>query len=92
MLPKRRQPTHPGTILLKEFLEPLQLSPKQFALEQKIDEAKLQAIINGKEGVSEKIAEQLAAAFNVPAQFWKHLQEIHNRWSAQKSGNLKKTG
>ncbi len=31
MKPKSRPPTHPGEILLKEFLEPLGLSQKQFA-------------------------------------------------------------
>lgn len=31
MAPKNRPATHPGEILLKDFLEPLGLSQKQFA-------------------------------------------------------------
>jgi len=31
MLPKKRPPTHPGEMLLKEFLEPLGVTQKMFA-------------------------------------------------------------
>ncbi len=31
MLPTHRTPTHPGEMLLKEFLEPIGLSQKNFA-------------------------------------------------------------
>lgn len=31
MLPKKRPPTHPGQILLKEFLEPMGLTQKEFS-------------------------------------------------------------
>lgn len=33
MLPKKRPPTHPGKMLLKEFLEPLEITQKDFAME-----------------------------------------------------------
>ena len=31
MLPKKRPPTHPGEMLLTEFLEPLGIPQKEFA-------------------------------------------------------------
>jgi plasmid maintenance system antidote protein VapI len=31
MLPKQRRPTHPGEILLREFLEPKETSQVEFA-------------------------------------------------------------
>ncbi|MEW6325643.1 MAG: addiction module antidote protein, HigA family, partial [Nitrospirota bacterium] len=31
MLPKNRRPTHPGEILLKEFLEPMNISQVELA-------------------------------------------------------------
>jgi len=31
MLPKNRPPTHPGEMLLKEFLEPLDITQVEFA-------------------------------------------------------------
>jgi len=31
MLPRKRPPTHPGEMLLKEFLEPNEMTQKMFA-------------------------------------------------------------
>ena len=31
MLPKRRKPTHPGTVLWEEFLKPLGWTSREFA-------------------------------------------------------------
>jgi antitoxin HigA-1 len=91
MLPSRRKPTHPGEILSKEFLGPLTLTPRQFAdrLGQEWNEIKVEAIIKGKENISEKTAEQFAAALGTTAEFWKHLQNTHNQWEKEHRSNEK---
>jgi len=50
MLPKNRPPTHPGEMLLKEFLEPMHLTQKTFAQHLGWTYARLNEIINGKRG------------------------------------------
>jgi len=81
MLPKRRKSTHPGVVLLEDFLKPLEISPKQFAekLGGKWSELKVTAIIQGKEGLSETTAEEFAAALGNSAEFWRRLEQKHNQ-------------
>ena len=52
MLPKNRPPTHPGEMLLEEFLKPLGVSQKEFAVHLGWTYARLNEIVNGKRGVS----------------------------------------
>lgn len=84
MISKSREPTHPGVILLDEFLLPLELSPKQLAakLGKGWDELKLDAIISKKENISEKVAQDLAKFFGTSAEFWMSLQQRYSDWEA----------
>ena len=82
MLPKRRKPTHPGQILMEEFLKPLGMTSRQFAerLGAGWNEVKVEAIIKGKENVSDKAAEEFASTLGTSPQFWRHLQSSYNQW------------
>lgn len=84
MMPKSRQPTHPGVILNDEFLLPLELTPKQFAKELGGDwnELKVNALLSKKENVSEKIAQDFAKFFETSAEFWRSLQQRYNDWES----------
>lgn len=52
MLPTHRSPTHPGEMLLKEFLEPLGVSQVDAAKRMNIPFQRLNAIVKGRRGVS----------------------------------------
>ncbi len=82
MLPKRRKPTHPGEILMEEFLKPLGITPRQFAerLGGNWSEHQIEAIIKGKEGVSDRSAQEFANILATTPQFWKHLQGLYHQW------------
>lgn len=82
MLPKNRAPTHPGQMLLKEFLEPMNLTQKKFALHLGWTYARLNEIINGKRGVSADSALALADAFQMEPDFWLNLQKHWDLWHA----------
>lgn len=84
MLPKKRSPTHPGQMLLKEFLEPLGLTQKQFAEHLGWTYARLNEIINGKRGVSAESALALSDAFKMDAEFWLNLQRDWDLWHAMR--------
>ena len=60
MLPKNRISTHPGTILLEEFLEPMGISGNALALSLRVPGNRISAIINGTRGVSADTALRLA--------------------------------
>jgi len=86
MLPKNREPTHPGEILLEEFLKPLGISQEEFAkhLGGSWTQPKLSAIINKKRRVTEAIALDFADAFQTSPDFWINLQTKYDLWHAQK--------
>ncbi|MDH3673179.1 MAG: HigA family addiction module antitoxin [Gammaproteobacteria bacterium] len=74
MLPKKRPPTHPGEMLLKEFLEPLGVSQKDFAKHLGWTYARLNEIINSRRGVSAKFALAFGEALGTGPEFWLNLQ------------------
>ena len=85
MLPTNRQPTHPGEMLLEEFLAPMDLSQKKFAEHIKWTPARLNEIINGKRGISAESALTLGDAFEMEAEFWLNLQRDWDLWQAQQT-------
>ena len=82
MLPKKRPPTHPGEMLLKEFLEPVHMTQKEFAKHLGWTYARLNEIIKGHRGVSADTALSLAEAFGIEAKFWLNLQRDWDLWHA----------
>lgn len=84
MLPKKRPPTHPGQMLLKDFLEPMAITQKAFAEHLGWTYARLNEIINGKRGVSAESALAFADAFNLEPEFWLNLQRNWDLWHAMK--------
>lgn len=90
MLPKKRPPTHPGQMLLNEFLEPLELSQKDFATHLGWTYARLNEIINARRGVAAESALAFSDAFKMEPEFWLNLQRDWNLWHAmRKHKNIK---
>jgi len=80
MLPKKRPPTHPGEMLLKEFLLPLGITQADFSRHLGWTYARLNEIINGKRGITASSALALADAFSMEAEFWMNLQRDCDLW------------
>jgi addiction module HigA family antidote len=78
MIPLNRTATHPGIILLKEFLEPLELTQKALAMHVGVSLQRINDIIRGKRGITPGTAWLLAEAFNTSPEFWLNLQAIHD--------------
>lgn len=84
MLPKKRPPTHPGQMLLKEFLEPMVITQVELARHLKWPYARLNEIINGKRGVSADTALALGESFQTGPEFWLNLQRDWDIWHARR--------
>ncbi len=78
MIPKNRIATHPGTILLREYLEPMGLTQKQLADHLGIPVQRVNEIVKGKRGISPDTAWLLSEAFNTSPQFWLNLQSMYD--------------
>jgi len=74
MLPTNRIPTHPGEILVAEFIEPMNLTQEALAEHLDIPIQKINEIVLGKRGITPTIAWLLAGAFSTSPQFWMNLQ------------------
>ncbi|MBF0430434.1 MAG: HigA family addiction module antidote protein [Fibrobacteria bacterium] len=74
MIPKKRIPTHPGEILLKDFLEPSGIPQLKFAAHLKIPVQRVNEIVKGKRGVTPDTAWLFSQALGTTPEFWINLQ------------------
>jgi antitoxin HigA-1 len=73
-IPTDRSPTHPGEMLLTEFLEPMGLTQKQLADGIHVPYQRINEIVNGKRGITPSTALRLAKFFGMSSDFWLNLQ------------------
>jgi addiction module HigA family antidote len=83
MLPTNRRPTHPGEVLLEEFLRPLDISQVRLAEHLAISVQRINELINGKRGITPDTAWLLARAFKTSPEFWMNLQTAYDLAAAR---------
>ena len=80
-LPKH--PTHPGEMLIEEFLIPLGFSQVAFARHIGVSFKRINEIVNGRRAVTPETAWLFSKALGTSPQFWMNLQStydlVHNR-------------
>ena len=81
-LPRFQPPTHPGEMLLEEFLKPLRMSQSAFARRIDVSYSRLNGIVRGKRGVTPDTALRLARVTGMSADFWLGLQQDWDLWHA----------
>jgi addiction module HigA family antidote len=82
MLPKNREPFHPGEILSEEFLTPLEITQARLADELNMTRAQVSEICNGKRGITPKTALKLSDAFGTTPEYWLNGQRNYDLWVA----------
>jgi antitoxin HigA-1 len=78
MLPTKRIPTHPGEVLLEEFLEPLGLTQVALADHLGVPVQRINEIVKGKRGVTPETAWLFAQALQTSPEFWIDLQVAYD--------------
>jgi addiction module HigA family antidote len=89
MLPKHRTATHPGEILLHDFLVPLGVTQVQLARHLGVSVQRVNELVNGKRGVTAETAYLLAQAFATTPEFWMNLQVHHDLTMARPSRKVR---
>jgi addiction module HigA family antidote len=95
MLPENRLPTHPGEILLEEFLKPLEITQVEFAKHIDVSVQRINEIVRGKRGITPETAWLLAQSLGTSPEFWINGQSIYDLAKAQpkrKIAKLRKVG
>ncbi len=84
-IPTNRTPTHPGEMLLEEFLSPMKLTQRELADAIHVPYQRINDLINGRRGMTPNTALRLAKYFgNTPA-FWMNLQLRWDLYFAQQA-------
>ena len=71
-------PTHPGEVLLEEFIKPMNLSQNRLAIDIGVDTRRINEIVLGKRSVTADTALRLARYFGNSPQFWLGLQSQYD--------------
>ncbi len=74
-LPTKRPPTHPGEMLLLEFLEPLGLTQVELAQRIGVPFQRINQIVKQKRAVTPDTALRFAQLLGTTPEFWLNLQQ-----------------
>lgn len=69
-----REPTHPGVMLLQEFLLPLGMTQRDLATAIHVPFQRVNEVVRGKRGVTPSTALRLSRYFGTSPDFWISLQ------------------
>lgn len=81
-VPTNREPTHPGEMLLEEFLIPMSITQKELAKAIHVPYQRINEIVNKRRGMTPSTALRLAKFFGLSEDFWMSLQL---RWDLYKA-------
>ncbi len=90
--PTHRPPTHPGEMILEEFLIPMGLTPEELADAIHLSYQHVNKIINQRQEITPSTALRLAKFFGISPDFWMNLQLRWDLYQAeQKDQDILKT-
>lgn len=73
-VPTHREPTHPGEMLLEEFLKPMGVTQRELAKGINVSYQRVNELVNRRRGISTGTALRLAKFFDTTPFFWMNLQ------------------
>jgi addiction module HigA family antidote len=88
-LPTNRPPTHPGEMLLEEFLVPLGMTQTELAERIGVSYPRINEIVNGKRGITPDTALRFSQLFGTTPEFWLNGQRNWDLWHAMRSPRAK---
>jgi len=82
-IPTHRAPTHPGEMLLEEFLNPMGLTQRELADGIRVPYQRVNELVNGRRGITPATALRLAKFFGTTPDIWMNLQLRWDLFHAQ---------
>ena len=82
-IPTYRPPTHPGEMLLEEFIIPMNLTSQNIAESIGVTEQQILDLIAGKQNITPSLALRLSRFFGISVDFWINLQIRWDLYYAQ---------
>ena len=84
-VPAHRVPTHPGEMLLEEFLIPMAITQRQLSEAIHVPYQRINEIVNGRRGMTPTTALRLAKFLGTSPDFWMNLQLRWELYHAQQA-------
>lgn len=84
-IPTHGPPTHPGQMLVEEFLKPLGMSQVELAARIGVSFPRVNELVHAKRGMTPDTALRLERLFGMEAQFWLNLQLAWDLYHAARS-------
>jgi len=75
---KKDAPSHPGEILLEEFLKPMNISQYHLAKDISVSARRINEIVRGNRSVTADTAIRLSRYFGLSERFWLNLQTSYD--------------
>ena len=88
-IPTNRAPTHPGEMLLEEFLKPMGITQVEFARKLNIPFQRVNQIVRGKRSVTPDTALRLSKVLGTSVGLWLNLQLAWDLYEALHSPKAK---
>lgn len=84
-----RMTTHPGEMLLEEFMQPLDLSARELARALDVPHNRVSEMVAGRRSMTADTALRLERYFGMEARFWLNLQVSHDLSKARNEETTK---
>lgn len=86
-IPTHGPPTHPGEMLLEEFLKPLGITQVELAHRIGVSYPRVNELVKGRRGMTPDTALRLEKLFGMEAQVWLNLQLVYDLYAAAHSAS-----
>ena len=81
---KKLKLSHPGKLLVQDFIKPLELTQYRVAKDAGIPHSSMTALVKGQRGISMNTAMRLGLYFGTTSEFWLNLQSRFDLRRAEK--------
>lgn len=78
----KRKPRHPGALIKRQYLEPLNLTVAELASILSVSPQTILEIVNENAAINPDLALRLAQAFQTTPELWLNLQKNYDLWCA----------
>jgi len=82
-VPDKRRPAHPGELLKRLFLDPLDMTQSELAERLDVPYKRVNSLVNGRRSVTAETALLLARLFDTTPEYWMSMQAGYDLWEAQ---------
>ena len=79
---RKRAPKHPGGILLRQYIEPLDINITDLSRVLGVSRKTISKIVNERGTITAEMALRLSRAFNTTPELWLNLQRNYDLWHA----------